>query len=493
MMMNNPFDYEQKYQNIISTLKKNNSIGINNVVNAYNLANSLHEGQFRKSGEPYILHPVSVAETLCSLGFDTDVISAALLHDVVEDCECTIEQIKENYNENIAKIVDAVTAINQNTININNIFEDPEFQKLNLDEQSFKKLISIGKENKFAFFIKFADRLDNLKTISVFTEYKQIEKVKETEKWVVPLAHLLKTKYFYENLQNECFRIINRHKIEEFEYRYNYFHELNRPSCKELNEDLTVLIHDYFLRAKRQHELNRIEFEEETLYNTYERIRKTLELTKFKLIKRNSFNRVPTTNIYVIFNGKLSKKKALDLLYEMFDQNVITKYLKIIGFESDNEYKQHYLLVQDTKRIKYKMCFISLEDYILMRNGTTDGTDIDLLDEENLSGGIVENYIDVYTRSGELIKMPEGSTVLDFAFKIHDDLGLACKYALINNSPNRQPLYTRLVNNDKVRLVTQQDDTGYSVPCAKLRWLAYVNTERAKKSLIKYFERMYSN
>ena len=139
------------------------------------------------------------------------------------------------------------------------------------------------------------------------------------------------------------------------------------------------------------------------------------------------------------------------------------------------------------------MCFISLEDYILMRNGTTDGTDIDLLDEENLSGGIVENYIDVYTRSGELIKMPEGSTVLDFAFKIHDDLGLACKYALINNSPNRQPLYTRLVNNDKVRLVTQQDDTGYSVPCAKLRWLAYVNTERAKKSLIKYFERMYSN
>lgn len=490
-MTTNKPHYEQVFDNILNTLKSNNSIGVTNVVNAYELALKLHGGQFRKSGEPYIEHPVAVAEILCSLGFDTDVISSALLHDVVEDCDCTIEYLQQNFNDNIAKIVDAVTAINQSTININNIFDDPDFPKNNLEDQTFKKLISIGKENKFAFFIKFADRLHNLRTILAFDEYKQIEKVKETQKWVIPLAYLLKTKYFYDNLQNECFRIINRHKIEEFEYRYNYFHELNRHTCEDLQEELATIIHDYMLRGKRQLELNRVVIEEETLYNTYERIRKTLELTKFKLIKRNSFNRVPTTNIYVIFNGKLNHGNATQLLYEMFDQNVITRYLKIIGFESDDTYKLHYFLVQDTKRIKYRMCFISLEDYIMMRNGTVEGTDIDIIDEENLSGEIVKDYIDVYTRSGELIRMPENSTVLDFAFKIHDDLGLSCKYALINSSPTHQALYTRLVNNDKVRLVTETDSLGFSKPIAKIRWLAYVNTERAKKTLIKYFERMY--
>ncbi len=491
MMTNKTLDYRQIYDNIIKTLQKNNSIGISNVSNAFMLAESLHKGQTRKSGEPYILHPVAVAEILCNLGFDTDMISAALLHDVVEDCNCTLDEIREKFNNNVAEIVDAVTAINQNTININNIFDDPDFLKNNLEDQTFKKLISIGKENKFAFFIKFADRLNNLRTIEVFNQYKQIEKVKETQKWVIPLAYLLKTKYFYDALQNECFRIINRSKIEEFEYRYNYYHKLNRATYRNIEEDLYGVTHDYILRTKRNCEVNRVVVEEETVFNTYERIKKTLELTKFKLIKRNSFNRVPATNIYIVLNGKISSNQALAWMYELFDQKVVTKHLKIIGFESDNVYKKHYLLVQDTRRIKYRLCLISLEDYILMRNGTVEGTDIDLIDEENLGAEIVQNYIEVQTRSGQIIKMPENSTVLDFAFKIHDDLGLSCKYALINNSPTHQPLYTKLVNNDKINIISELDAKGFSVPVAQIRWLAYVNTERAKKSLIKYFERMY--
>ncbi len=491
MMTNKEYNYLVAYQNILDTLKKNNSIGINNVSNAFNLADSLHKGQTRKSGEPYIMHPVAVAEILCNLGFDTDMISAALLHDVVEDCECTIDQIREKFNNNIAEIVDAVTAINQNTSSINEIFDDPDFFKNSLEEQTFKKLISIGKENKFAFFIKFADRLNNLRTIQVFNPYKQIEKVKETQKWIIPLAYLLKTKYFYDNLQNECFRIVNRSKIEEFEYRYNYFHELNRPTYNNIQEDLTALVHDYILRSRKGIDVNRVVVEEETLFNTYERIRKTLDLTKFKLIKRNSFNRIPATNIYVVLNGKVTQKQAINLLYEMFEQKVLTKELKIIGFESDDVYKKHYFLVQDKHRIKYRLCMLTLEEFIIMRNGTVEGTDIDLIDEESLQTEIIQNYIEVQTRSGQIIKLPENSTVLDFAFKIHDDLGLSCKYALVNNSPTHQPLYTKLIAGDKVNIIAEQDANGFSVPIAQIRWLAYVNTERAKKSLIKYFERVY--
>jgi GTP pyrophosphokinase len=134
----------------------------------------------RKDGTPYISHPVAVAKILAELDFDSDMISAALLHDVVEDCNYTIEQIKQHFNDNVANIVDAVTAIEDNQASIKDIFYDENFKKDSLDDQTFNKLIALGEQNKLAFYIKFADRLHNLRTIGTFSEYKQVEKVKET-------------------------------------------------------------------------------------------------------------------------------------------------------------------------------------------------------------------------------------------------------------------------------------------------------------------------
>ena len=197
-------NYEDEYEKIIENLKQKNSADISNVIKAYNFAYDKHKDQRRKSGEPYILHPVEVAGILEKLDFNTDVICAALLHDTVEDCGVTIEEIETLFNKQVAQIVDAVTAIESDTFNPDseNIFSNTdEFLKLALEDQTYQKLISIGKNNIFGFYIKFADRLNNLQTIGVFPKYKKEAKITETKKWIIPLAKILKTKFFYENLE----------------------------------------------------------------------------------------------------------------------------------------------------------------------------------------------------------------------------------------------------------------------------------------------------
>lgn len=479
-------DYKKDFEDIVACLKKNNSTGLINVVNAFNLAEKLHNGQMRKDGNPYISHPVAVAKILAELDFDSDMISAALLHDVVEDCNYTIEQIKQHFNDNVANIVDAVTAIEDNQASIKDIFYDENFKKDSLDDQTFNKLIALGKQNKLAFYIKFADRLHNLRTIETFSEYKQVEKVKETQKWIIPLAYLLKSKFFYDNLKNECFKVLNRELYSSLEYRYNRHYASCEDTIAQLCEDLNYKLSNYF--SKRTDSFVKVLLERDTLYSLCERMKKQLEIYSIKNIKRNSFSRMPTVKLFLIFNGK--SDNLFPLVYQLFESGVINNF-KVIGYEKNNRYKLNYLIVEDNSKIKYRITAMTQEQYLLVRNGTTESSEIDLIDESSV-GNIARRYIAVKTRSGEEIKLPENSTVLDFAFKVHNDLGLSCKYALINNSPNPKPPYTRLVEGDKVVVYNEIDSaTGLLKPIAEIRWFAYVNSENAKKVLIKYFEKKY--
>lgn len=481
-------DYKKEFDEIVEDLTKNNSTGILNVVNAFNLAEKLHDGQMRKDGEKYITHPVAVAKILAELDFDSDMIAAGLLHDVVEDCGYTVTEIRENFNDKVASIVDAVTAIEENEASIKDIFYDENFKKDSLDDQTFNKLISFGKQNKLAFYIKFADRLHNLRTINIFSEYKQVEKVKETQKWIIPLAYLLKSKYFYDNLKNECFRILNKDLYAELNERYEMYYESCKTRVEELCEDLSYKVSNYF--SKKQYPFNKVLTERDTLYSLCERMKKTLEINSIKHIKRNSFNRMPTIKIFLLFNGKT--ENLFNLAYEVFEKNVLDDELKIIGYEKNDRYRLHYLIVEDHSGIKYRLTAMTTEQYLLVRNGTIESSEIDLIDEGTI-GDIARRYIMVRTRSGEEIRLPENSTVLDFAFKVHNDLGLSCKYALINNSPTPKAPYTRLAEGDKVVVYNEIDNkTGLLKPVAEIRWFAYVNTEHAKKVLIKYFEKKYS-
>lgn len=485
-------NYEQKYNTIITNLKNKNSADIYNVVKAYNFAKEKHNGQFRKGGDPYIIHPVEVASILEKLDFNTDVIASALLHDTVEDCGVTIKDIETEFNKQIAEIVDSVTAITKEnyTLDSDNLYAEQDFLKLAVDDKTYQKLITLGKQNKFGFYIKFADRVNNLQTIGCFAKYKKEAKVKETEKWIIPLTKLLKTKYFYDTLTNYCFLISNEEKSSKYLAFLNRIYDNAKVYISQLTDYIKNEISMYLPSLKSNLSLFKVLIEPKTEKEIFDEISERFEINNIEKIKESNLVFVSLFNIYIIFNENLTNIHNLSLLYELLTETNLNTIFSCIGYSQD-ELGNKFLKVQDKIRNLYDITLLSRHEYTIMENGTIKGTDIDMLDETT-AGRIETKYISIITPSNDRIRIPENSTVLDFAFRLHNDVGFSCKYAFINDSPNRSPIYTKLNDGDKVEIVCELKD-GININVATLKWLAYCENEYTKRALIKYFEKKFNH
>lgn len=469
---------EKKFEKVLSNFDgKKDAVVL--ISKAFDYAKKLHGNQTRKDGKLYLTHPVEVSLILADLGFDEDVVSAALLHDVVEDCDCDLETIKAEFNNDIAEMVDCVSAIDKEQYIFDNedLYEIETFEKASREEQSFKKLISIGKKNPSGFCIKFADRLHNLRTIDCFEYSKQLEKVKETEKWILPIAKALNTEYFYRSIENECFKIKNKEKGKQFLEQYLNYHKVNAQNIENLQIKLQEIFSSTCIKT--------IKIKNVREYKVYEDICSLIKNANISKISQGQIIKVTNYNIYLLYKNK----KYNEVIGEML--NIINKKLtdmRIIDAKVGNFTKKPYFQLEDKFKNKYNLYVMSVSDYQLQRNGTLDGQDVDLLDEENIDSLNVE-YIKVKTRSGEVKYIPKGSTVLDFAFKIHRDIGFGFKYAIINNSKTKAPPYTKLYEGDKIEIFVDKNENGEIKNVAELRWFAYVSSDFAKKNLIKCFEK----
>ena len=472
-------NYKEVYEKIIERLKEKRAIDIGNVIKAFEIAEKLHANQFRKGGEPYILHPIKCAEIVEQLDFNTNVVASAILHDTVEDCNYSIKEIEEAFNPTIAKIVDAVTAIESTPLN--------NINKLLAEELTFQKLISIGKENLYAFIIKFADRLHNLTTISCFPLYKQLAKVKETEKWILPFINLLKCNYFHTKITNECFKIQHNEIIENYQKTYSKFHTYNKNKYSELISILNEHFNQ-FLSKKKLNDKVKINIHKCTELETYNEIKNTFEIKTINEIKQSYLVKVPTNKLYFVFE---SSKKVVDLtnlVFQFLIEENTKKIIKIVGYGIDKFTSTKYIIVEDDCRNKYQFYIFNRRKYLIYKNGFTENYDISYVDSAT-SGNITSKYITVKTKSDEIIHMPEGSTVLDFAFRIHNDFGFACKGAYLNSAPTLSPINTTLSEGDKVVLEIDKDEkTGLCNNISQIRWIMYAKTERAQKHLVRHFE-----
>ncbi|MBQ3493908.1 MAG: HD domain-containing protein [Clostridia bacterium] len=467
-------EIEQRLGEILKNFENDkNAIAL--IEKAYKFAKEMHKDQRRKDGGLYVGHPVEVALILANLGFDEEVVCGCLLHDVVEDCDCTLEMLKQKFNENIAQMVDCVSAIDKEKFIFNkeDIYENEEFEKASIEEQSFKKLIAIGKKNQLGFCIKFADRLHNLRTIDCFEYSKQCEKVKETERWIIPIAKALNSEYFYRSLKNECFKIKNKYEGKEFFEQYSTYHRVNNENVNKL----FVRFQEVFANSS----ISSIKIKNVREYKVFEDLTKLLRSTHISRVSQGQILKVANYNIYLLYkNQNQNIDEILNLVNKMQE-------VKIIDAKMGNFTKKPYYQLEDKFKNKYNLYVMSFADYAMQRNGTLDGQDIDLLDDDNIDNLQVE-LMKVKTRSGEIKYIPSGSTALDFAFKIHKDLGFGFKYAIINNSKTKSPPYTKLYEGDKVEIVVEKDENGDIINNAQLKWLAYVNSDLAKKCLIRRFE-----
>lgn len=450
------------------------------VTKAYEFAKKLHGNQTRKDGTPYIGHPVDVALILAQLNFDESVVSAAMLHDVVEDCDCDLQTIVREFGEEIAEMVDCVSAIDEAkyVFDKDNLYELPDFEKASIEEQSFKKLIAIGKKNPAGFCIKFADRLHNLRTIGCFDYSKQLEKVKETEKWILPITKVQNSEYFYRAISNECFKIKNKVAGQNFLEQYNDYHLSNKQNIENLEIKFKEAFAGTYIRD--------IKFKDVREYKVYEDVRKIFKSVNISKISQDQMLHVANYNIYLLYKNK-NHKEIINKTLNVINKNLINE-VKIIDAKVGSFTKRPYYQLCDNFYNIYNLYIMSMSDYQLQRNGTLDGQDDGLWDGDSIDELNLE-LIKVVTKSGDEKFMPKDSTVLDFAFKIHQEIGFGFKYAVVNNSKTKAPPYTKLYDGDQVEIVVEKDKCGEIKNNAELRWLMYVNTDFAKKSLIKYFEK----
>lgn len=468
--------------NLIKTEFKNNDSSTEMISKAYAFAKSMHKDQKRKDGQLYLSHPVEVALTLALLNFDENVVSAALLHDVVEDCGCSIETIEKEFNKKVAEMVDCVSAIDKEkfVFDEDDVYVDVNFEKASMEEQSFKKLIAIGKKNPLGFAIKFADRLHNLRTIESFDYNKQLEKVKETEKWIIPIARTMNAEYFFRAIQNECFKIKHKHEATNFFVRYNDYHNANVAHIEHMYEKLN--------KAFENSHITTIKIKDVKEYKVFDDLKKLFKNINISKVSQGQILRVTNYNVYLLYKAN---KKYSEVMAEVL--SILNKYLtnvKIIDAKIGNFTKKPYYQVEDKFKNKFNVYVESVSDYILQRNGTLDGYD-SLLDDDNLDSLDVE-LIKVKTMSDEIRYIQKNSTALDFAFKIHKEIGFGFKYAIINGSKTKSPPYTKLYDGDVVEICVEKNAFGEIKNNAALKWFAYVNTDFAKKCLIKHFESKFN-
>ena len=487
-------DIDRDYESVKKSMKKNDRIINEELLDrCYNLAKKCHQTQRRKTGEPYIMHPVAVAKILAQFGFETNIVAAALCHDVLEDSEgenkLAYEDLKQKTNVEVADLVDAVTAIKKDSDNL-------ELSKKSLDELSMRKFIEQSHKHKFAYYIKLADRLHNLRTLDAMPQNKQLSKVIETKKLLLPIAKQLGANYFVTKMEDLCFKYENRDIYDKL--HFDYINELKqRSSDIKKFESMIKKITNGSLNAQFK-DLNK----KFTSYTDYKRSIKNIYYSATKTLNNIYYmdisyanDEIPLKN-YILKTSFNDHNNPIKHFYSLYKEYISSQGYLWIGHGIDDNDIRHYILLQDQRKNTFRIYLLSNEDGIKYNLGSVEKINIANNNNDDIEE-LPNKKITVYRRDGSRMEIQEGSTALDFAFHIQKDIGL-CAYAVkINNillenedseDENENPLYRVLNNGDKIEIFSDTSPTGTSTYHAELDWLEHVKTKRAKRYIIKYFK-----
>ena len=459
------------------------------VEKAYEWAAKLHDGQFRKSGEPYLSHPMEVAYILAQMKLDLPTIAAGLLHDAVEDCDVTIEDIRKEFGEEVAFIVDGVTKLKNLPGPINKITKQAE---------NLRKIILAMSKDLRVILVKLADRLHNMRTLQYHTDHKRQRIARETLEIYAPLAARLGIDWVKNELEDLSFKYLYPREYEllkhEVEKRISASHDyiekvknILSDLLKEHNISGRVLgrvKHLYSIYRKLQKYNLTIEDLDQIydiigfriIVNTVEECYKTLGLVhslwtpipgRFKdyisLPKPNMYQSLHTTVL-----GPEGKKVEIQIRTEYMDkianEGIAAHFLYKEGFFSTNKHSQY-------KYLQWLNKLIELQKELKHPREFLESLKLDLFPEE----------IYVFTPKGDVITLPVGATPLDFAYTIHTEVGHHCVRAYVNDK--LVPLDYKLETGDIVRIET----SPYQKPSRD--WLKIVVTGRAKSRIKQWFKR----
>lgn len=413
-------------------------------------------GEFvRKSGEPYINHTLRVAlllinERIC----DDDVICAAIMHDLFEDTTFTYEQAKD-FDIDVADLIQCVTNVAEYN---RSLIEDG----ISPEEIDYAEMISKCNNREIAFYIKFADRLDNLMTLDSMSEVSQAKKIDDTKNYMFPILEHLKATRFYAYIKNAVFMVEQRLKrdntINEYLAIESRLNQLNAIKSTKSAYELMVSIF-------KKH-LSDIQLVVPTIYEINQQLKdKKIDVTNFK---QSDF----TYNIYFIApaDSVPSLKTILSAFVKISDLHRCA--ISSIGKENNRDV---FDLIDDNRN-RYHVTIISNVDYTILQYGQVQN-ELLITSPAHIYDDFVLGEIIVFTPKNEKIKIAKGSTIVDFAFRIHNEIGAHLVGAKVNDQ--YVPIHTKLKNYDKVEVFTSENAE------AQPNWLLYCKTEYAKRAICK--------
>ena len=461
------------------------SADIARVKEAFKVSDAAHLGQYRKSGEPYITHPIAVAEVLADWKLDAAAIQAALLHDVLEDSGLSKQELVERFGPTVAELVDGVSKLDRLR------FDSSEQQQA----ESFRKMLLAMARDVRVILIKLADRLHNVRTLDAMQPDKQRRIAKETLDIYAPIAHRLGLNALYRELQDQAFARL-------YPLRFHTLRKAVLAARGNRREVLGKML-DAVRKALGQAKLRaEVQGREKTIYGIYRKMEEkrlsfseVLDIYGFRIIvgtRAECYLALGTLHaLYKPVPGRFKDYIAIPKVngYQSLHTTLIGPYGTPVEFQirtremngvAESGVAAHWLYKEDDTSLSELQSRTHqwLQSLLEIQNQTGDSTEL----MENIKVDLFPDKVYVFTPKGRIVSLPRGATAVDFAYSIHTDVGNRCVAARINSEV--QPLRSELRNGDLVEVVTG--------PVARPNpsWLAFVRTGRARAEIRHFLRTM---
>ena len=455
---------------------------------AFETANSFHEGQLRRSGEPYIIHPIAVANILVDLGMDYQSIVAALLHDVVEDTDYTIEQLSEEFGEDVAILVDGVTKLGK--VQLNNRETKEEQQAENVR----KMLLAMSKDIR-VIIVKLADRLHNMRTLEFVDPQKQRDKALETLEIFAPISHRLGIRSVKEELEDRAIRFLDPVAYAGIEENLKNSSRSGNDFLETTKEKILERVHQFVPNAQISGRIK-------SVHGIYRKM----------YMQGKDF--VQIFDIYavrIIVDSVVDCYNCLGIIHDMYNP-LPNRFKDYISTPKPNMYQSLHTTVIGKEGVPFEVQIrtwdmhrtaeFGIAAHWKYKSGVTAKQSFDdrlqwireMLEAQQESGDareivssiktdLITDEVFVYTPKGDVVNVPMGSTVIDFAYAIHSAVGNRMTGAKVDG--RIVPIDYVVKTGQIVEILTSsQQGKGPSRD-----WLNIVKTSQAKSKIRNWFKK----
>ena len=467
-------------QDLLNKLREYNPEEVEIVKRAYEYADTLHKGQMRQSGEPYISHPLNVAYILAEMHADRDTICAGLLHDTLEDTNITKEDISHDFNQNVANLVDGVTKLSKMNFS----------SKQDQNYANTRKIITGITEDVRIIIIKLADRLHNMRTLQFKSEFKQKENALETMEIFVPLAYYIGAYRIKSELEDLSLRYLKPDMYKRIEERKLRLEESSNDCLKEMLYKIETLLNDKNIP-------NEIKIRTKNIFGIYKRLSEGHKLSDIHdllalkimvdevencyrtlYLIHNEYHPIndkfkdyicnPKTNMYQSLHTTVfgPDDRLVQTQIRTFDMDKVASF-GLTAYWDEQKGKARDVMQDDLKQ-KFQF-FKSLTEINSMFGDNQQFVN-------QVKTELFSDKVYVYTTKGDIIELPKGSTPIDFAYKIHTDIGNTMVGVFVNDE--FVPIDYVLRNKDRVRIVT--DELSYG---PREDWIDKAQTSLAKRKI----------